>query len=114
MKKLRLILLCCFFLSAFLIIQCDKNDLKKDKISDFNFPELNNIDQDVYNTIKQTCAIYWDLNEMIDGTFKIIKDNNEYAVHCDGYLDGELYEFVIRVDKNGEWINDGRSLKISE
>ncbi len=77
----------------------------------FIFPEIENIDQSVYNEIQKTCDSYWDLSNMIDTTFKIIKDHDEYAVHCDGFIDGVLYEFVIRVDEYGKWINDGRSIK---
>jgi hypothetical protein len=48
---------------------------------------------------------------MIDSTFNIIQDGNEYLILCDGFLDEKLYLFLIRTDKNGNWINDGRTLK---
>ena len=79
----------------------------------FQFPEINSIDSAIYDEIKETCRTYWDLNEMIKDTFEIRKDKTEYSIHCDGYSEGKLYHFVIRVDKNGKWINDGRSLKKS-
>ena len=79
----------------------------------FQFPEINSIDSAIYYEIKKTCRTYWDLDEMIKDTFEIRKDDTEYSIHCDGYSEGKLYHFVIRVDKNGKWINDGRSLKQS-
>lgn len=99
-----------FFLSLF--CQCERSNLESDKYSIFNFPEIDNIESSVYNEIKITCETYWNLSDMIDTTFEIITYRDEYAVHCDGYLDGELYQFVIRVDKNGKWINDGYSIKV--
>lgn len=47
---------------------------------------------------------------MIDNTFEIKKDGDEYTVHCYGELDGQLYQYVIRTDNDGKWINDGRAL----
>jgi hypothetical protein len=93
-----------------LFVRCQK-DTEESKNSKFNFPEITNIDSSVYNEIKKTCEKYWDLDKMIDTTFKIIAEGDEYVVQCEGYLDGKLYLFIIRVDKNGKWINDGRSPK---
>lgn len=97
-------------LSLSLFAQCQK-DNEESKNSVFNFPEITNIDSSVYNEIKLTCEKYWDLDKMIDSTFEIKAEGDEYIIQCEGYLDNQLYVFVIRVDKNGRWINDGRSLK---
>ena len=97
-------LLLVLFLSLPLLYQCDKQ-------SDFSFPDINNIDIEIYNEIKNTCEAYWDLSNMIDDTFEITIDGDEYVVNCDGLLDNELYLFSIRVDENGNWINDGRVIK---
>ena len=77
------------------------------------FPEISSIDSAIYDEIKKTCRTYWNVDEMIKDTFEIRKNDTEYSIHCDGYSEGKLYHFVIRVDKNGKWINDGRSLKKS-
>jgi hypothetical protein len=89
-------------------------DQNSDNKQEFNFPEIDYIDLPVYNEIKRTCETYWDLSHMIDSTFKIIEDRNEYLVECDGYLKGQLIHFVIRTDENGKWINDGRSVILSD
>jgi hypothetical protein len=79
----------------------------------FQFPDIDYIDTAVYAEIKNTCRTRWHLENMIDDTFEIIQDGNEYLIHCDGYSYGELYHFVIRADENGKWINDFRYLKDS-
>ena len=111
MKKYRfsfyLLYLIISALFLFVICEVDKNSDNKEE---FNFPEIDYIDSQVYNEIKITCEIYWDLSNMIDTTFKIIEEGYEYAIHCDGYLDGQLYHFAIRADKNGKWINDSRTI----
>ena len=108
-----LFLIFLFLLNLCLLSQCEKDVTNKsDELSTFNFPEIDFIDSDVYAEIKETCRTYWDLSKMIDDTFEIKKYEDEYSIHCDGYSEGKLYHFVIRVDKNGKWINDGRSLKI--
>ena len=43
--------------------------------------------------------------------FEAIPDRDGYLIKCDGIEDDELYHFVIRVDSNGNWINDGRTKK---
>jgi len=86
---------------------------KTEETALFQFPEINSIDSVIYDEIKETCRTYWDLNEMTKDSFEIRKDKMEYLIHCDGYSEGKFYHFVIRVDKNGKWINDGRSLKNS-
>ena len=97
------------FLSVFLFAQCQKDN--EEANSSFTFPEITNIDSSVYNEIKITCEKYWDLGKMIDSTFVIKTEGDEYVVQCEGYSENKLYIFVIRVDKNGKWINDGRTLK---
>jgi hypothetical protein len=111
MKKYRLGILLIILLSftICLFYQCDKKE--KEEQSNFRFPKTDTLDAQVYNQIKITCEIYWDLSKMIDSTFEIIKDGDEYIIQCDGIIEGQLYRFVIRVDKNGKWINDGRSKK---
>ena len=116
MKKstiiLNISLIFLFFLNLCLLSQCEKNVIQKsEEPSTFHFPEIDFIDSDVYDEIKKTCRTYWDLTKMIDDTFEITKDVDEYSINCDGYSEGKLYHFVIRVDKNGKWINDGRTLK---
>jgi hypothetical protein len=96
------------FLSVFLFAQCQKD---KEPNSSFTFPEITNIDPSVYNEIKITCEKRWDLNKMIDSTFKIVADGDEYSVRCEGYIENQIYIFEIRVDSNGKWINDGYTLK---
>jgi len=93
--------------TSFISIRCDKEN-EDDTI--FNFPIIENIDSQVYEEIKKTCKSYWDLNNMIDSTFEVISDADEYSIHCDGILEGHLYHFVIRTDSDGKWINDGRSI----
>ena len=116
MKKSKILLnislIFLFLLNLFLFIQCDKNAIQKSDEPTFNFPEIDFIDSDVYAEIKETCRTYWDLSKMIDDTFEIKKAGDEYSVHCDGNSEGKLYHFIIRVDKDGKWINDGRSLKV--
>ena len=82
-----------------------------DKQTEFIFPDLPHIDLEVYNEIKKTCESHWDLSQMLDSTFEVYPEGNEYAVHCDGYIGNTLYHFVIRVDEYGKWINDGRTKK---
>lgn len=113
MKKNRLNF-CIFssiFITILLSINCERDKINNsDGNEEFNFPENNYIDSNIYNEIKITCETYWDLSNMIDSTFKIIKDGDEYSIQCDGYFDEQLYHFVIRADKNGKWISDGRTL----
>jgi len=113
MKNIRLIF--CGFYSILIIIllsiACDKSTTNNtDGNDEFNFPKINSIDSNVYDEIKITCEKYWDLNNMEDSTFEIYQDGDEYSVECEGYFEDQLYHFVIRVDKNGKWINDGRTL----
>lgn len=108
--KLGFPLIFFLILPFFLFSQCDAGK-DSDENASFTFPEIDNIDSHVYQEIKITCETYWDLSRMIDSTFEIVKDGDEYAIHCEGNIDGELYQFVIRVDKEGKWVNDGRSLK---
>jgi len=109
MKKILLKnwLISLLVITSFFYTACDKE--KEDNII-FNFTSSENIDSKVYEQIKNTCETYWDLENMIDSTFEIISDGDEYSVHCDGMLDGKLYHFVIRMDSNGNWINNGRSI----
>jgi len=109
MKKtlLKNMMISLLIVSSFIFIKCDK---KNEDDSKFNFPEIENIDLQVYKEIQKTCEAYWDLENMIDSTFEIISDGDEFSVHCDGNLSGELYHFVIRTDSDGKWINDGRSI----
>jgi len=93
--------------TSFIFIKCDKEN---EDDTTFNFPIIENIDSKVYEEIKKTCETYWVLNNMIDSTFEIISDADEFSVHCDGIMDGQLYHFVIRTDSDGKWINDGRSI----
>ena len=77
-----------------LFCQCEK----KESEDSFIFPEIENIDQAVYNEIQKTCNSYWDLSNMIDTTFQIVQDRDEYYVTCDGFVDEVLYLFYLRVD----------------
>ena len=75
------------------------------------FPDVPSIDRTVYDNIKQTCGERWQLDKMKMDTFELIPDRDGYVVKCDGIEDDELYHYVIRVDTNGNWINDGRTKK---
>jgi hypothetical protein len=112
MKKDKFNFTLIFFYILFISLfsQCKKNG-KDLNVSNFNFPEIAYIDSTIYEVIKVTCDKYWDLNKMIDSTFKVLVEGDEYVIQCDGYVDNQLYLFVIRVDKNGKWINDGRSVR---
>jgi hypothetical protein len=90
-----------------LFCQCENNTDSDDQ-SIFIFPEIENIGTSIYDEIKKTCETYWDLSRMFDTTFEIINNSNEYLINCEGKIDGVLYQFFIRVDKYGKWINDGR------
>jgi hypothetical protein len=105
--NLSIIKISLLIVTFFTFIQCDKEN-KND--TTFSFPSTEKIEPQVYEEIKKTCATYWDLDKMIDSTFEIISDGDEFSVHCDGILDGQLYHFVIRTDSDGKWINDGRSI----
>ena len=110
-KKNAITNICLFMIIVFCILSCIREKDAMGISKAFHFPDRYNSNQTVYNQIKQTCAERWDLSQMIDNTFEIIQDNDEYLLHCDGYSEGKLYHFVIRVDKYGIWINDGKSLK---
>src|SRR4030042_2814735 len=92
-------------ITCFMTLFCQCEDQNKGSEELFNFPEIEHIDPTVYDEIKRTCEEYWDLSIMIDSTFEIYPEGNEYSVYCDGYLDEVLYQFVIRVDEYGKWIN---------
>jgi hypothetical protein len=116
MSKTILILTVIFVGFSIFCISCQGEKTIPQKTEEpalFQFPEISSIDSAIYDEIKETCRTYWNLDEMIKDTFEIRKDKTEYSIHCDGYSEGELYHFVVRVDKNGKWINDGRSLKKS-
>jgi hypothetical protein len=112
MKKVKITIVAAFiFISFFLSCQSEKAlNQKSEEFSIFQFPIIEWIDSTIYNEIKQTCRVYWDLNKMIDATFEIIKGETEYSIQCDGYVEGKLFHFVIITDENGKWINDGRSI----
>lgn len=46
---------------------------------------------------------------MTDTTFEIINYGDKYTSQCNGFINEKLYHFVIRADKDGKWINDGRT-----
>ena len=73
------------------------------------FPVLPSIDNAVYTQIKKTCGERWQLENMNMDTFTVVPDRGEYLVKCDGVVDGEIYHCTIRVDGDGNWINDGRT-----
>jgi len=75
------------------------------------FPDLPALDRTVYKNIKKTCRERWRLDNMKMNTFSITADRDEYLVKCDGFVDEELCRCTIRVDRNGNWINDGRGRK---
>ncbi len=75
------------------------------------FPDLPSVDDTVYDNIKKTCGERWQLEKMKMDTFEVIPDKDGYLVKCNGYENNQLYHFVIRVDSNGNWINDGRTKK---
>jgi hypothetical protein len=75
------------------------------------FPDLPSVDKTVYDNIKKTCGERWQLERMNMDTFEVIPEEDGYLVKCDGIEGGELYHYVIRVDSNGNWINDGRTKK---
>jgi hypothetical protein len=99
---------CLLIFASCLFIQCDENANPADDV--FNFPRIDYIDAHVYRAIKNTCRTRWDLSQMIDSTFQIIDYEDEFSVHCDGISDEQLYHFVIRTDKDGEWINDNKTV----
>lgn len=107
MKNCNLIQLILISIVLFASCETDRGLNRKEG---FNFPPIDSIDSQVYNQIKSTCETYWDLDTMIASTFQIIKDGDEYSVECDGYIDAQLYHFVIRTNQNGNWINDGRTI----
>ncbi|MBC8182645.1 hypothetical protein H8E88_16215 [candidate division KSB1 bacterium] len=110
-SKTSFILAVIFLYFLVLSLSCKDDKTVNQNTEEFQFPKIDWIDQSVYNQIKETCRTYWDLNQMIAKTFEIRKDSMEYTIQCDGYLKGNLYIFAIRVDKNGNWLNDGRTLK---
>ncbi len=75
------------------------------------FPALPSIDNTVYAQIKKTCGVRWQLENMKMDTFTVVPDRDKYLVKCDGVEDGEIYRCTIRVDGDGNWINDGRTKK---
>jgi hypothetical protein len=111
MKTNRLIfrLLYLSIVSLCLFTQCKKDKNSSDQ-TEFNFPIIGYVDTQVYSEIKKTCETYWDLSIMTDSTFVIISYIDEYAIHCNGQLDGQVYSFVIRTNLNGKWINDDRTI----
>lgn len=74
------------------------------------FLSFDYVDTQVYSEIKKTCELYWNLNIMTDSTFVVISYIDEYAIYCDGQLDGQVYSFVLRTNLNGKWINDDRTI----
>ena len=81
-----------------------------DRIKTFaTFPALPSIDNTVYAQIKKTCGARWQLENMKMETFTVAPDRDEYLVKCDGVVDGDIYRCTIRVDGDGNWINDGRT-----
>ena len=113
------IILTLFLVTSVLFLSgCQAQNQKEEKATIpktaekvFQFPPAWSIDSGVYKNIRQTCGKYWQLQNMHPDTFKIVRYKDEYAVHCDGFIEGELYHCVIRVDANGNWINHGRSKK---
>jgi len=75
------------------------------------FPEIPSLDAALYDNIKKTCGEHWQLRNMKLDTLTVTPSRDEYSVRCEGIVDGEPYRCVIRVDHNGNWINDGRSKK---
>ena len=99
------------FIFLLLCLSCNDEKTITEPTYQFQFPDISSINTNVYAEIKKTCNERWDLDQMNEDTFEIIKDNDEYVINCDGYIESALYKFTIRTDKNGKWINDGCSLK---
>lgn len=89
-----------------LFSQCDKKE--EVQPAQFTFPVNQTIDASLYAEMKKTCQAHWDLNQMIDTSFRVVKDGVEYLIHCDGYLNGGYYTFEIITDENGIWISDSQ------
>ncbi len=76
-----------------------------------DFPEMLAMPDPQRENIRQTCRERWPIENMNLKTFRVRPDRDEFVVQCDGTFDGTLYQCVIRTDKNGHWINDGRTKK---
>jgi hypothetical protein len=79
-----------------------------------DFPEMLAMPDPPRENIRQTCRERWPIGNMNLKTFHVRPDRDEFVVQCDGTFDGELYRCVIRTDKNGHWINDGRTKIVSQ
>lgn len=106
-KRRKYIILLFIIFSVSLLYQCEDGNINN---TAFKFPEISFLDPPVYDEIKLTCEEYWDLSQMNDNSFEVKADGDEYSVNCEGNINGELYQFVIRVDSMGKWINSGYSL----
>jgi hypothetical protein len=82
------------------------------KKASVSFPAFPSIDSVVYNNMQQTCAEYWDLDNMKMDTFTVRPEGDEFLVECDGIVEGELYHCVIRANFVGKAINTGRTKTI--
>lgn len=109
MKKtlLKNMMIPLFIVTSIVFAKCDKENEDR---TNFNFPDIENINLHIYEEIQKTCDTYWELEDMIDSTFEIVIDGDGFIVHCDGNINGELYHFEIRTDDTGKWINDKRTI----
>lgn len=108
--KLTVCIIIIILLAALSFLSCEKEKKVVGASEGFMFPDLGGANNDVYDQIKKTCSEYWDLSQMIDDTFEIKMDYGEYVVSCNGYSEGALHRFVLRLDQNGHFINGGNSL----
>ncbi|HAH26273.1 MAG TPA: hypothetical protein DCL77_21325 [Prolixibacteraceae bacterium] len=95
-----------------LFSHCDKKEVVQP--TQFNFPVNQTIDAGLYAEIKKTCQSHWDMNQMIDTSFRVEKDGLEYVIRCDGYLNGGYYNFEILADENGKWISDSQNFVLTK
>lgn len=78
----------------------------------FKFPEITNIDLVLYDRIKRTCSLAWDMCNMVESTFVLTLKKDYYIVDCYGYreFDGTLEWFFVTSDIYSTWLNFGNSV----
>jgi hypothetical protein len=82
---------------------------EQSKLATPDFPEMLAMPDPPRENIRQTCRERWPVGNMNLKTFQVRPDRDEFVVKCEGSFDGQRYLCVIRTDKNGHWINDGRT-----
>ena len=76
-----------------------------------DIPQLLAMPNPPRENIRRTCRERWVIKNMNMKTFSVRPDRDEFVIQCDGIIDGELRQCVIRTDSNGNWINDGNTKK---